>query len=222
MAEEYISNPFRNFYLGFFHEQQKRMNWRNVENADINQIVKVKIIQGDLRPLNNLLEDLAYVDIYKDDFIDTNPEVYKMLKIMQTGMQYFLFFQSQLKGVCKESHEAADHEIKENKRLKDAAKKQKSKIRKLRKEIENLDLRSMHYDMLSEVLKAEGAPLDFKKIESKKLIKERNIKSKDVYVADMDIGDVDSRGEKELLESIDFQLSVSKNDKDLPRLGLHK
>jgi hypothetical protein len=217
MAEEYTNSPFRNFYLGFFHEQQKRMNWRNVENADINQIVKVKTIQGDLRPLNNLLEDLAYVDVYKDDFIDTNPEVYKMLKIMQTGMQYFLFFQSQLKGWCKESHEAADHEVRENKRLKDAAKKQKSKIRKLRKEIENLDLRSMHYDMLSEVLKAEGAPLDFKKIESRKLIKERNLKASDAYV-----GDADSRGEKELLESIDFQLSVSKNDKELPPLGMHK
>lgn len=156
MSNEYYGTPFRKKYLGFFLDNKRRINWRNVDHADISEIVKVRASQGDLRPLNNLLEDLAYSDVYKDDFINTGPETYKMIKIMQCGLQYFLHSQAQLKETCRETHIAAEKEAKENKLLKDAIKKQKLKIKKIKKEIENIDLRAMHYDIITEVLKPEG------------------------------------------------------------------
>ena len=156
-----------------------------------------------------MIEDLAFTDYYKDDFIRTNPEVYKMMKTLQGGLQYFLFFQSRLKDWCSESHKAAEHEVKQNKILKDAIKKQKSKIRKVKKEIENLDLRAMHYDIITEVLKPEGAPLDYKKIEERKLIRDPYLK-----VAEKLKSNSLGKHEEELLESADFELSLSLADRD--------
>ena len=79
-----------------------------------------------------------------------------MIKIMQSGLQYFLHSQAQLKESCKETHIAAEKEAKENKLLKDAIKKQKMKIKKIKREIESIDLRAIHYDAITEVIK----PLD--------------------------------------------------------------
>lgn len=128
---------------------------------------------------------------------------------MQGGLQYFLFFQARLKQWCQKSHDAADHEVKQNRLLKEAIKKQKSKVRKLKKEIENLDLRAMHYDIITEVLKPEGAPLDFKKVEERKLIRDPYLK-----VAEKLRSSNFSNKEDDLLESLDFDLSLSQADRD--------
>ena len=132
-----------------------------------------------------------------------------MMKIMQGGMQYFLFFQAKLKQWCQEGHEAAEYELKQNKLLKDAIKKQKSRVKKFKKEIENLDLRAMHYDIITEVLKPEGAPLDFKKIEERKLLKDPYIR-----VSEKLKHSVGTRHEDDLLDSVDFELSLSQADRD--------
>lgn len=128
---------------------------------------------------------------------------------MQGGMQYFLFFQSRLKQWCEQSYEASEHETKQNKLLKDAVKKQKSKIKKLKKEIENLDMRAMHYDIITEVLKPEGAPLDFKKIEERKLIKDPYSR-----IAEKIRNPSTLKQDEELLDSVDFDLSLSHAEKD--------
>lgn len=85
--------------------------------------------------------------------MDTNPEVYKMFKVMQSTLQFLLFYQPQLKEWCKNSLESAEHEEKHNKMLKDAIKKQKKKIARLKKEIENLDMRGVIIEQLSSVNK---------------------------------------------------------------------
>jgi len=103
--------------------------------------------------LNIVLEDLAYVDFYKDRMMDTNQEVYRMFKVMQSTLQFLLFYQPQLKEWCKSSLESAEHEEKHNKMLKDAVIKQKKKIAKLKKEIENLDMRGVILEQLGSVNK---------------------------------------------------------------------
>jgi hypothetical protein len=129
------------------------MNWRNVQDADISDILKVKSKKGDLRRLNVLLEDLAYVDFYKDRLMDTQPEVYKMMKVLQSTLQFLLFYQPQLKDWCQKSLESAGHEERHNIMLKDAVKKQKRKIAKLKKEIENIDMRGAILEQLNSLNK---------------------------------------------------------------------
>lgn len=46
MSQELPTVPFRIFYLEFCLEPNKRLNWRNVDHADINQIVNVKFKLG--------------------------------------------------------------------------------------------------------------------------------------------------------------------------------
>ena len=129
------------------------MNWRNVQDADISDILKVKHNKGDLRRLNVLLEDLAYVDFYKDRLMDTQPEVYKMMKVLQSTLQFLLFYQPQLKEWCQKSLESAGHEERHNTMLKDAVKKQKRKIAKLKKEIESIDMRGAILEQLNSLNK---------------------------------------------------------------------
>ena len=41
MSEEIPTIPFRKCNIGFSQDQNRRLNWRNVDHADINQIVNV-------------------------------------------------------------------------------------------------------------------------------------------------------------------------------------
>jgi hypothetical protein len=85
--------------------------------------------------------------------MDTHPEVVKALKIMQATLQFLLFYKPQLDDWCKKSLQSADHEERHNIMLKDAVKKQKKKISKLKKEIENLDMRGVIIEQLSSMNK---------------------------------------------------------------------
>ncbi|CAG9325923.1 unnamed protein product [Blepharisma stoltei] len=88
---------------------------------------------------------------------------------MQFGIQYLLYSQSHLKTWTEEMVKSAEHEKKQNTAMRAAIKKQKSKIKKLKQEIEDIDLKGMHYDLLTDALKPQNAPLEFKKIEETKV-----------------------------------------------------
>lgn len=66
----------------------------------------------------------------------------------------------------------------------------------------------MHYDIITEVLKPEG--VDFKKTEERKLI----IRDPYVKVAEKLRHPSFIRQEDDVLESLDFELSLSQADKD--------
>lgn len=188
----------------FSHDRHRRMNWRNIDSTDIGEIIQVTHIQGDLRPLNSIIEDLSSVNLENDGFINTNPEVFKALKVMQVGTQYLKHNRDHLKSWCQSSFDSAAHEEKQRKVLTEALSKQKRKIRRLQKEIDELDSRGRQYDLIGDSLKSQGAPLDYSSIQ-----KAKSGGKEPSYLARLKEG---FQHEDELKDS-DFELSASLADR---------
>lgn len=124
--------------------------------------------------MNTVIEDLAYVDIEKDgniylDYIQTHPEVYKLHRVMQFGLQYLLYTQNYLKSQSTEIYKQANVEKSKVEQLKSVARKQRAKIKKLKREIEEYDTRALHYDLLTDAIKPViGKNTEFKNTETRK------------------------------------------------------
>jgi cell division protein FtsB len=93
----------------------------------------------------------------KADMMEAQPEVYKVLKVMQAGLQYLLYTQDYLKTHCDQAQQSLVDETKHLDSLALQAKRQRAKQRKLRRELEELDARSYHLDLLNEVAKSDGS-----------------------------------------------------------------
>lgn len=65
----------------FMLSEDRKINWRNVDEASI-----PTILSGDSRSLKLVLDDIAYADLQRDEYINTRPEVYKMHRIAQMGI----------------------------------------------------------------------------------------------------------------------------------------
>ena len=166
-------SAFRTDYSGFLLSEERRVNWRNVEKTDVARILAVRDRQGDLRDLNNCLEELAYTDLEKDPYISTSQDAHKALKTMQFGLQYLLFTQSILKRNLTKLNESVQTEKTHMDKLAKVAHHQKRKMKKLEGELERMDQRAHHYDMMSDFLRPHlDRQLDFKKTEAHRLPKE--------------------------------------------------
>ena len=135
--------------LLFAHDRNRRMNWRQVERADV-----TRILQGDLKDLDALLPDLAQVDLEQDGLATTNPEVFKAFKVMQVGLQYLSQTKNHLLAWCQTAHDSAQHEAREASALQEATAKQRTRLRKLQKELHQLETREVHYHSLVEAVQS--------------------------------------------------------------------
>lgn len=149
--------PFCKVKPDFQLSDSRRVNWRNIEKADIR-----RILQGDLTPLHLVMDDLAFVDVERDgdsylDMIEAQPEVYKAFKTLQVGLQYLLYSVDYLKGHCDKAQQSLDSEVKHLEAVALQAKRQKAKHRKLARELEELEARIYQHEMLSDAVRSEGS-----------------------------------------------------------------
>ena len=185
-------------HAGFVLSEERRVNWRNVEKAEVG-----RILQGDLRDLNNCLEDLAYTDLEKDPYLSTSQDAHKLMKVMQFGLQYLLFTQSVLKHNLTKIDESVKTEKVHVERLGKVSQHQKRKLKKLEAEIDRLDQRAHHYDMMSDFLRPHlDKHVDFKTVIDTKTTKEQGfLKPPEPEYR--------PSGSQDWMESADFELSGS-------------
>lgn len=191
------ASAFRTIHAGFLLSEERRVNWRNIEKADIG-----RILQGDLRDLNNCLEELAYTELEKDPYLSTSQDAHKLMKVMQFGLQYLLFTQSVLKHNLTKADEAVKTEKVHLERLGKVSQHQKRKVKKLEAELDRLDQRAHHYDMMSDFLRPH---LD-RQMDFKALIEARPARNPLPRPPEPDYR---PSGSQDWMESADFELSGS-------------
>lgn len=191
------ASAFRTVHTGFLLSEERRVNWRNVEKTDIS-----RILQGDLRDLNGCLEELAYTELEKDPYLSTSADAHKLMKVMQFGLQYLLFTQSVLKHNLTKASEAVKTEKVHLERLGKVSQHQKRKLKKLESELDRLDQRAHHYDMMSDFLRPH---LD-RHPDFKALIEPRPAKGPTPRPPEPEYR---PSGSQDWMESADFELSGS-------------
>ena len=72
---------------------------------------------------------------------------------MQFGLQYLIYTQNYLKSQATDIYKQANSEKSKVEQLKSVARKQRAKIKKLKREIEEYDTRALHYDLLTDAIK---------------------------------------------------------------------
>mmetsp|Transcript_14724 Transcript_14724/g.27279 ORF Transcript_14724/g.27279 Transcript_14724/m.27279 type:complete len:197 (+) Transcript_14724:117-707(+) len=103
------------------------------------------------------MDDLAFVDLSRDDMIEAQPEVYKAFKVMQVGLQYLMYSVDYLTTHCQQAQQSLDNEKKHAESIALLAKRQRAKHRKLKRELEELDAKSYQLDMMTDVVRSEGS-----------------------------------------------------------------
>jgi len=138
--------PHGNF--AFTSDDSRKINWRNVEGADINSI-----IQGNLSGLYQNLDDIAYANIETDDFVRVTPEVAKMHRVLQLGAQYLIYSHKELYHQLSGIQEHNNYLRQQGAKLHEVSDKQQSKIHKYKSELRHLDSQIRHYETISTSLR---------------------------------------------------------------------
>jgi hypothetical protein len=154
--------PFGTAYSAFQLSESRRINWRNIESADIKRVLQVAPRQGDLRPLHLVMDDLAYANIQRDgddyaEMVRTTPEACKTLSAVQVGLQYLLYTQDYLRSHCEALAQSLEQEKRHLESLAVIAKRQRTKQRRLQRELDELGSRGYHLDMLGDLVKSDAS-----------------------------------------------------------------
>ena len=136
-----------------------------------------------------------------------------MHRCAQMGIQYLLHTKGYLKGQCDDLSTEVANEEKNIRQLKKLIKTQKMKLKKLRAEQEQQDLRAQHYDLISDALRPDlPKDLDFKQVEQQKLENQK----KGAYLSKLKETVTETAKELQTLEEgelseTDFDLSMTQS-----------
>ena len=127
------------------------------------------------------------------------------------GVQYLLHTKGFLKSQCDDLSTGVENEAKNIRKLKKLIKTQKMKLKKLRAEQEQQDLRAQHYDLISDALRPDlPKDLDFKQVEQQKLEQRGVYLSKLKETVTETAKELQTLEEGELSET-DFDLSMTQS-----------
>ena len=106
-------------YFNFKRDEQQRINWRSIGSLHFDE--QTGIIDNSYEPTNDILmniEQVAYTDLDKErNSRWIGEDGRKATKILQCGMQYYMFVQKQMRERINVLQDYADKQSSEMERL---------------------------------------------------------------------------------------------------------